>query len=437
MPLSQTRPATLLPGILLALALLLTACDGGPRSGPEEIRVGVLHSLTGPMAASEKPVLESTLHTIREINGQNLIPGVRIVPVVRDGGSDPALFARQAESLIRDDNVAAIFGCWTSASRKAVRPVVERYNSLLFYPLQYEGLENSPNIIYLGATPNQQILPSVYWARHALGKKRFFLVGSDYIFPRTANAIIQDQLRSLGGEVVGEAYLSLHATDPSAVIAQIKEAQPDIILNTLNGSINREFFIQLREAGITPDQIPTLSYSIGENELRDIGYRNIAGDYAAWNYFHTIDLPENHAWIASFRETHGDERVTSDPMEAAHIGVHLWAQALARARQSQPGTLAGRLSAEHIHQHLGHASHQAPGGHVFLHPQTRHLYKTSRIGQIEPNGHFRIVWESDVPVRPQPYPLFRSERAWEDFLTTLNQQWGGSWTAPHDSHGTP
>ena len=260
-------------------------------------------------------------------------------------------------------------------------------------------------------------------------------MGSDYIFPHTANAIIKDQLKALGGEVVGESYLPLSAQqlregELNAIIDQIKEAQPDVILNTINGSLNTLFFRKLREAGITAEDIPTLSFSIGENELREAGVRDMVGDYAAWNYFQSIDAPANRAFVEKLQTYYGEDADASDPMEAAYDGVLLWAKALADARESEIKTFDHFYDTEAVREFLSDQSLQAPEGMVFVNPQNQHLFKTVRIGQIEPDGNFDIVWKSSIPVRPEPYPVFRSKEEWEAFITNLNRQWGGAWTAP-------
>ncbi|MEM9226987.1 MAG: urea ABC transporter substrate-binding protein, partial [Verrucomicrobiota bacterium] len=305
--------------LLVVWAWLLAGCDGA--AGPKEtVTVGILHSQSGPLADSEKPVIDATILAIEEINEQELIPGVELEYIIADGRSEPATFAREAERLIKEENVVVLFGCWTSASRKAVKPIVEKYNSLLFYPVQYEGIESSPNIVYLGAAPNQQIIPAVHWAMEELGDK-VFLVGSDYVFPHTANTIIKDQVNAMGGEITGEVYLPLAQDDlePSqidALIEEIKTAEPDVILNTLNGEVNQLFFQKLRQAGVSAEDIPTLSFSVGESELRSGGQRSMAGDYAAWNYFQTVRTPENSEFLKALRKRFGENRTGSDPMEA-------------------------------------------------------------------------------------------------------------------------
>src|SRR5260370_1185565 len=273
----------------------------GAPTGGEPIKVGVLHSRTGTMAISEKPVIDATLFAIEELNAKGGIRGRKVEAVVEDGASDWPTFAAKAEKLITQDKVCTLFGCWTSASRKTVKPVFEKQDHLLFYPVQYEGLEESPNIVYTGAAPNQQIIPAVKWCCSSLKKKRLFLVGSDYVFPRAANAIIRDQAADLGAEVVGEEYLLLASADTGDIIKKIQASKPEVILNTINGDSNVAFFRALRAAGITSDKVPTISFSIAEDELTSLNPKDVEGDYAAWNYFHSIAGPKKQACICATR----------------------------------------------------------------------------------------------------------------------------------------
>ncbi|MCX6023729.1 MAG: transporter substrate-binding protein, partial [Chloroflexi bacterium] len=252
------------------------------------IKVGVLHSLSGTMAISETSVRDATLMAIEEINKAGGVLGKKIEPVVEDGASDWPTFAEKSKKLIQNDKVVAVFGCWTSASRKAVLPVFESLKSLLWYPVQYEGLESSPNIFYTGATTNQQIIPAVEYLL-AQNKKKVYLLGSDYVFPRTANKIIKAQLAANGGTLVGEEYTPLGHTDYTTVVSKILAAKPDVVFNTLNGDSNVAFFKQLKDQGNTPDKIQTLSVSVAEEETRGIGPENIAGHLVAWNYYQTTD----------------------------------------------------------------------------------------------------------------------------------------------------
>jgi urea transport system substrate-binding protein len=301
-----------------------------PPSGTP-IKVGVLHSRTGTMAISERSVIDATLLAIEEINSKGGVLGRPVQAVIEDGESDPRTFAARAEKLITEDKVCTVFGCWTSASRKTVLPVFEKHNHLLFYPVQYEGLEQSPNIVYTGAVPNQQIIPAIKWCVSFLKKNKFFLVGSDYVFPRTANAIIRDQAKLLGDDIVGEEYLLLGSSDVADVVSKIVAAEPDVILNTINGDSNVAFFRALRAAGVTPDKTPTISFSISEEELSRLSTKDLVGDYAAWSYFQTVDRSLNHEFVRRFQARYGTQRVISDPMEAAYFGVHLWAQAVKEA----------------------------------------------------------------------------------------------------------
>jgi len=420
--------------LLGAMLLLLCGLAGcGKNLRPEEtVKVGVLHSQSGPLAASESPVIDAVLMAIDEINQSDYLPGLRIEPVVRDGRSNERVFANEAANLLRDEGVAAIFGGWTSASRKAMIPVLERFDGLLFYPVQYEGAEASPHIVYTGASPNQQIIPAVYWAMKDQGAQRFFLVGSDYIFPRMANEVIKDQIKALGGEVAGERYLPLDSDDAGDVVQAIVEAKPDFILNTINGEANAAFFNALREAGVTPDDVPTLSFSVDENLLGGIGARQLVGDYAAWNYFQSIPSARNRQFVRNFRQRYGADRVTSDAMEAAYSAVYLWAAAIKKNAETREVYEAADAAPRQVRFAIGNRSFDAPGGMVFVDPQTHHIYKTVRVGRIVEDGQFQIEWESDSPVRPKPYPIFRPMEAWEDQLALFQQGWDGNWSAPRD-----
>jgi urea transport system substrate-binding protein len=406
--------------VLLTIGLGLTWHRHEQTRLAEPIPVGILHSLTGTMAISERGVVAATRLAIDEINAAGGLLGRPVQTIVRNGASDWATFAREAESLILDAGVQVIFGCWTSASRKTVKPVFEEHNHLLFYPVQYEGLELSPNIVYTGAAPNQQIIPAVKWAMDNLGR-RFFLVGSDYVFPHAANAIMRDQIRSLRGSVVGEHYVLLGRTEVEPVVEAIAASRPDVILNTLNGDSNLAFFKALRARGLTPDQIPTISFSIAEAELKSMGSADFAGDYAAWNYFQSLPGASNRRFVAAYQARYGTDQVVTDPMEAAYLGVYLWAEAVKRSGRTDPVAVRRALPGLSI---------TAPGGAVSLDGQSQHLWKSVRIGRIQADGQFEIVWDSAKPVRPLPYPGYRSPAEWEDFLTGLHRRWQGHWANP-------
>lgn len=367
-----------------------TASSGDAGS---EIKVGVLHSLSGTMAISEVSVKDAELMAIEEINAKGGVLGKKLVPVVEDGASDWPTFAEKARKLLSEDKVATVFGGWTSSSRKAMLPVFEELKGLLWYPVQYEGLETSPNIFYTGATTNQQIVPAVSWLLENRGKK-FYLLGSDYVFPRTANKIIKEQLKAEGGEMVGEEYTPLGHTDYSTIISKIKAAKPDVVFNTLNGDSNVAFFKQLKDAGITAADLTTLSVSVAEEEIRGIGTDVLAGHLAAWNYFETTDTPANKTFSDNYKKKYGADRVTADPIEAGYTAVYLWAAAVEKA---------GSTDVEKVKEAAKELEWDAPEGKVKIDGATQHLYKTARIGEVQSDGQFKELWNSGEPLKPDPY----------------------------------
>ncbi len=368
--------------------------------GGDTIKVGILHSLSGTMAISEKSVVDAEQLAIEEINAAGGVLGKKIEAIVEDGASDWPTFAEKAKKLIDQDKVTTIFGCWTSASRKAVLPVFEEKKHMLWYPVQYEGQECSQNIFYTGAAPNQQIEPSVDWLLTNKGKE-FFLVGSDYVFPRTANTIIKAQLQAKGGKTVGEDYLPLGNTEVTPIIAKIRAALPNggVIYNTLNGDSNVAFFKQLQGAGLTPDKYPSMSVSIAEEEVKAIGPEYLKGHYAAWNYFMTVDSPSNKKFVEAFKKKYGNDRVTNDPMEAAYIAVYLWKQAVETAKTTD---------LEPVRKAAIGQSFDAPEGKVTL-ENNHHISKVVRIGEVTADGQFKIVNSTDKAIAPIPWNQFVAE----------------------------
>lgn len=424
-------------GALLAILAVLVAIgvlvfgkrDAGPvhevvPGSDEPIVVGVLHSQSGTMAVSENPVVDATLMAIEEVNDSGGVMGRPLKAVVVDGKSDPEEFAQLADKLLTEDKAVVVFGCWTSASRKAVRPVVERRQGLLFYPVQYEGLEQSPQIIYLGPAPNQQLLPAMDYLTGKLGKKKLFLVGSDYVFPRTAHEIMRDHVRELPGvTVVGEAFVPLGSSDMAAVIDAIKKGSPDAIVNTLNGSANVHFFRELRAAGITSAKVPTLSMSIAESEVEGLNPSALAGDYLAASYFQTVNRPENQEFIRKFQVRYGEGRVVSDPMAGAYSGVHLWAASANAANSTDPAAVRGALRDR---------AFDGPRSRLVIDGDTQHTWLPVRIGQIRADGQVSIIPNagSEVPIKPVPFPPSRTAVQWEQFLKSLQFGWDGKWQAP-------
>jgi urea transport system substrate-binding protein len=371
-----------------------TASDGNT------IKVGVLHSLSGTMSISEVDVKNATLLAIDEINASGGLLGKKIEPIVEDGASDWPTFAEKSNKLIEQDKVNVVFGCWTSSSRKAVLPVFEQKDHLLFYPVQYEGMEASENVVYTGAAPNQQIIPAVDWMIKQ-GKKKFFLVGSDYVFPRTANKIIKAQLTAAGVQLAGEEYAPLGHVEFTTLIQKIKSSGADAVLNTLNGDSNVGFFKQLAAAGITAVNVPVMSFSIAEVELKGIGQEIMLGHYAAWNYFMTMKSAANDTFIKAYQAKYGADKVTDDPIEAAYFGVYLWANAVKKANTADVNKV--RLAVRGI-------SYEAPEGKVTIDSTNNHTVKTFMIGKVNDKGLFDIVYQSPGMISPDPFPALVSTK---------------------------
>lgn len=398
-----------------------SAPDGGRRAARERIKVGVLHSLRGMLAWTESPIVDATLLAIEEVNQRGGIRGKQIEAVIADGQSDEAAFAAEAQDLIDTKDVSVIFGCSTSASRKAVLPIVEQRNHLLLFPAQYEGMETSPNIIYTGAAPNQQIIPAVRWAFGFLRARRLFLVGWDSIYSWAAHEIIRDEIAAVGGEIVGEAHLRPDGTDIPETVRQILASSPDLIMNSTVGDLNLLYSRVLHAAGITPQRIPTMYFSIGETELLSLAAHDAQGDYAAWNYFQSIDRPQNHVFVNRFQSRYGPQRVTTDPMEASYIAVNLWAQAAQTVESNDVPA---------IRQAICQQRFEAPEGTVWIDPESQHTWKTVRVGRIGAGNQFEIIWSSEKPIRPEPFPESRSRAAWTAYLTKRYEDWGKRWSAP-------
>ncbi|HUO01015.1 MAG TPA: transporter substrate-binding protein [Bradyrhizobium sp.] len=386
------------------------------------VRIGIIHSLTGPMAQSEGPISEATLLAIEEINQAGGVLGRPIEPLVVDCESDETCFSARAEELITREGISALFGCLTSASRKQVKTVVERHDHLLIYPMQYEGLEQSPNIFYLGAAPNQQLLPAAQWTFAFLRRRRFFLIGWDSIYSRASNAILRDEIGALGGTVVGEEYIHVAGIEIGSVVQKIAEADADIILNSVVGDLNAPFCRALRGKGIRAPDVPMVYLSISENELRGIPRSDAIGDYGVFSYFQSVDRPENRAFVAAFKNRYGNHRVTSDPMESSYFGVYLWAQATKEA--------GGSSDISAVRQALRGQSFNAPGGRVTIDRENQHTWKTVRIAEITNGGDFSVVWSSEKPIRPQPYPASRSVAEWNEFIESAFGHWKGHWSRP-------
>lgn len=394
---------------VLAVGLVLTACGarvdeaggGGGTAAAEScvdtsgdtVKIGFLNSRSGTMAISENTVYNSLALAAEQINTAGGVLGKQLEIVAEDGASEPTIFAEKADKLIRDDCVAAVFGGWTSSSRKAMLPVFEQNDALLFYPVQYEGLESSPNIFYTGATTNQQIIPALDYLKER-GATSLFLVGSDYVFPQTANKIIKAYAEANGIEIKGEEYAPLGYTDFATIVAKVRDADADAVFNTLNGDSNVAFFKEYRNLGLTADAMPVLSVSIAEEEVGGIGIDNIVGQPVAWNYYQTIDSPVNRQFVADFKAAYGEDKVTSDPMEAAYTSLYLWKGMVEKADS---------FAVPDIQAAADGVSFDAPEGTVTVNGENHHIAKTALIGTIGPDGLIYTEWSSGSPIEPDPY----------------------------------
>jgi urea transport system substrate-binding protein len=397
---------TLTAAIFLTLGLTLSACGarvgdaGGAGAAAScvdtsgsEIKIGFLNSRSGTMAISENTVFDSLSLAAEQINAAGGVLGKQLAVVAEDGASEPTVFAEKAQKLIRSDCVAAVFGGWTSSSRKAMLPVFERNNALLFYPVQYEGLESSKNIFYTGATTNQQIVPALDYLMQQ-GVTSLFLVGSDYVFPQTANKIIKAYAAANGIQILGEEYAPLGHTDFATIVAKVRDAGAGAVFNTLNGDSNVAFFKEYKNLGLTPQAMPVISVSIAEEEVGGIGVDNIVGQPVAWNYYQTIDSPTNQQFVESFKAKYGQNRVTSDPMEAAYTSLWLWKGMVEKS---------GSFDVDAVRAAADGVSYDAPEGTVTVNGENHHIAKTALIGTIGPDGLIHTQWSSPAPIEPDPY----------------------------------
>lgn len=395
-------------------ALAAAACALGFTSlaqAADTIKVGILHSLSGTMAISETVLKDVALMTIDEINASGGVLGKKLEPVVVDPASNWPLFAEKAKQLITQDKVAVVFGCWTSVSRKSVLPVFEETNSLLFYPVQYEGEELSKNVFYTGAAPNQQAIPAVEYLMSKDGgsAKRFVLLGTDYVYPRTTNKILRAFLHSKGikDEDIMEEYTPFGHSDYQTIIANIKKfasaGKKTAVVSTINGDSNVPFYKELGNQGLKATDVPVVAFSVGEEELRGVDTKPLVGHLAAWNYFMSIKNPTNTAFIKEWSDYakakniagHKDKPLTNDPMEATYIGIKMWAQAVNKAKSTDTDKVIAAMAGQTV---------KAPGGFVStMDPKNHHLHKPVFIGEVKADGQFNVVWKTKGPVVADPW----------------------------------
>jgi len=384
----------------------------------DTIKVGVLHSLSGTMAISESTLKDTVLMMIEKQNEKGGVMGKKLEPVVVDPASDWPLFAEKARQLITQDKVDVIFGCWTSVSRKSVLPVVEELNGLLFYPVQYEGEESSKNVFYTGAAPNQQAIPAVDYLLDDLGIERFVLAGTDYVYPRTTNKILEAYLQSKGiaEDDIMINYTPFGHSDWQSIVSRIKEfggeGKKTAVVSTINGDANVPFYKELSNQGMDASDIPVIAFSVGEQELSGINTGPLVGHLAAWNYFQSVYTPENNAFIDQWHDYIGsDDRVTNDPMEATYIGFNMWVKAVEKAKSTDTDKVAKAM--------IGVETPNLTGGTAVMN-KNHHLSKPVLIGEIQDNGQFAVVSQTDGVVPGD---------AWSDFLPD-SKNLIADWTDP-------
>lgn len=404
--------------VLVAMAVIhlcVYALPGPARSGDDKVvRVGILYSLSGTMAISETSLKDVALMTIEEINAAGGVMGYRIDPVVVDPASNWSLFADKADALLTRYDVAVVFGCWTSVSRKSVKPVFEKKDGILFYPVQYEGEKPSKNIFYTGATPNQQAIPAVEYlmSKEGGGARRFFLIGTDYVYPRTTNQILRNWLntRGVADADIKEVYTTFGHNDYRAIVSDIKAFAAGgqaAVISTINGDSNVAFYRELADQGVKASDIPVMAFSVGEEELRDLDATLLAGHLAAWNYFMSLENPANDrfkeqwaAYAVSRQLAGSDKPLVNDPMAATYIGIHLWKQAVEKVQT---------FDADKVIATVGGQTFDAPAGLVVkMDEENHHLQKPVFIGKINDAGQFDVVWQSPGLVRAVPVSPYLS-----------------------------
>jgi urea transport system substrate-binding protein len=398
---AQSLSAVALGVAALSLPLFAQAAD--------TIKVGVLHSLSGTMAISETVLKDVALMAIDEINAKGGVLGKKLEPVVVDPASNWPLFAEKAKQLISQDKVAVMFGCWTSVSRKSVLPVVEELNGLLFYPVQYEGEELSKNVFYTGAAPNQQAIPAVEYlmSKAGGGAKRFVLLGTDYVYPRTTNKILRAFLKSKGvaDKDIDEKYTPFGHSDYQTIVADIKKFSAGgktAVISTINGDSNVPFYKELGNQGLKATDVPVVAFSVGEEELRGVDTKPLVGHLAAWNYFMSIKNPTNEEFKAKWaayakakKLPGADKPLTNDPMEATYIGIYMWKQAVEKAKSTDTDKVVAAMAGQ---------TFKAPSGFVAkMDEKNHHLHKPVFIGEVKGDGQFNVVWKTPAPVKAKPW----------------------------------
>jgi urea transport system substrate-binding protein len=409
---SYMKRRGLLKTAALASVMMAAGLMGQVAQAADTIKVGILHSLSGTMAISETTLKDTALMAIEEINAKGGVMGKKLEPVVVDPASNWPLFAEKARQLVSQDKVSVVFGCWTSVSRKSVLPVFKELNSLLFYPVQYEGEELEKNVFYTGAAPNQQAIPAVEYLMSAEGggAKRFVLLGTDYVYPRTTNKILRAFLKSKGIDEkdIDEKYTPFGHSDYQTIVADIKkfsQGGKTAVISTINGDSNVPFYKELGNAGLKATDVPVVAFSVGEEELRGVDTKPLVGHLAAWNYFESVKAPENDAFVKKWKAyatkmklPNADKAVTNDPMEATYVGIYMWKAAVEKAKSTDTDKVIAAMAGQ---------TFKAPSGFTLTMDKTNHhLHKPVYIGEVKADGQFNIVWKTKGPIRAQPWSPF-------------------------------
>lgn len=388
--------------------------------GRPPIRIGLIHSLSGPLADSEKSLLDVEIMAIEEINAAGGIDGRKVVYSAPDCRSEPSVFASEARRLLDQEKVAALFGCWTSESRKAVIPVLEEANGLLFFPGNFEGMERTTRIIYTGGAANQTVLPALRWAYDSLNARKFFVVGLEEVWSRSASELAKDGIKAAGGQLVGEQFTTPRSPAVGPIVEAIRAARPDVVLNFLFGESNLAFYAAMKSAGLASDKQTIIAFGFAEDESRRFQQVDILNHYAAWNYFQSVERSENKAFIKRFQARFDGNRVIGDPMIAAYNSIKFWARSAGEVGSENIKSLAANLLRQ---------SMDAPDGIVTIDSESQAVWRPFHVGRYAANGQFQIVWSIEKPIRPVLYVGTRTQDQWITFLEDLRSHWQGRWSS--------
>lgn len=405
---------------LIVLSSILVVIFLAPKSfNKEAINVGILFPLTGTLAGSAQPVVNATLLAIDEINQNGGIRGRKINPYVYSS-ANLKLNEVYVNDMIFNKHVSVIFGCWTSSCRKTIKPIIEKNKNLLIYPTQYEGIEQSKNIIYLGSLPNQQLIPAVSWSiQH--GARKFYIVGSDYIYPRVANEILAQEISNQDGEVLNTQYFPLGSTDVTSVVKDIVAKKPQIIFNTINGDTNIAFFQELKKQTQNGARPLVISTSMAESDINKIGKENLIGDIFSWTYYSELQNPANEKFLKAYKLKYGNIDNINETAVNAYAGVYLWKQAAERLTILSPSYTGSMI----IRASIG-----SPGGIIYVDPRTQNAWRSIILTQVNKKGQYQTLWTSSQPIEPIIYPAFKTKAQWYLFEYNLFVQWGNSWANP-------